>query len=150
MGGGEVALLVGGLVALQLAIWVPLLLWVRSRSAGMVSRMQAELERSGEQVLRGPERALYRGASAGHTRVKGNGVLVLTRSRLLFHKLVGSTPIEVLVTELVGVRQDKWFLGAYRGGHLHVIAKLVDGSEIGFIVKDPDAWASCLEEVCRT
>lgn len=152
MTSGNIALLVVGIVlgvlAIQAAIWIPLLGWMRRRSARLVAALNEELAASGEPPIRGPESALYRGSSGSHSRVKGNGVLALTSRRLIFHKLVGQ-PVEVPLDQIVGLREDKWFLGAYRSGRPHVILQLREGGEVGFMVRDHTGWMEAMRRVTR-
>ena len=102
-----------------------------------------ELGGSGERIVRAPESAVYRGASSRFSKVKGNGVITLTDRRLIFRKLFGSE-IEVARGEIVALREDKWFLRSYCG-RMHLILELVDGTEIGFIVRNQAGWMATLK-----
>jgi hypothetical protein len=106
--------------------------------------LQAELASGSDAVIRAPEPAVYRGASAGRSKVKGSGVAALTATRLLFRPILGK-PIEIARSEIQELREDKWFLRSYTGGRLHTILKLNDGSEVGFFFSDPAAWAAALK-----
>ncbi len=144
MSGLQIALLIGAILVSQVVIWVPIVGWLRRRSRALIVTVQEELSGAGENVLRGPEAASYRGASGGHPKVKGNGVIALSDKRLVFRFLVGGRPIDVATAEITGIRYDKWFVGAYRGGQLHLIVELADGKELGFFVDDEDAWKTAL------
>jgi len=136
-------LLVLGIALLQVIIWVPVIRWMRKRSAAAEAALEAEISASGERVVRGPEQGEYRGASGGYSQVKGNCRLVLTDRRLAFVKLTGGR-VDVPVDQIVGVREEKAFLGSVVGGRTHVIVKTRDGSEVGFFAKDQTAWVSAL------
>jgi hypothetical protein len=126
-------------------VWVVILRKLRR----MPDLLRAELAASGETVRRGPEAAVYRGSSApGYSRVGGNGVIALTDRRLLIRTLIGKGA-NVPLAAIVGVRQNTWFLRSYRGGRKHVIVKLRDGGEVGFLADDPDGWATTLRDVIQ-
>ena len=125
--------------------WVVALRWVKRKSAQLVASMQAELAAAGERVDRGPEAALYRGASGNRSRVKGNGIIVLTDRRVLFRKLFGAA-VDVPIADVTGVRDGKWFLRAYAGGRLHLILQLKGGDEVGFMVADHPGWMAAIRE----
>jgi hypothetical protein len=76
--------LVAVILSVQGLAWVLFLAWYRQRLSAMKQSMIVELSGSGEQVLRGPEPAVYRGGTRGYSRVKGNGTFVLTDRRILF------------------------------------------------------------------
>ena len=57
-----VVLLVVGILAVQVLIWIPIIVWFRRRSARVLAELATALE--GEQVIRGPEKGNYRGATA--------------------------------------------------------------------------------------
>ena len=107
--------LIGGMLLLQLTVWLPILYWMRKRSREEAEALGRELEAKGETLVLGPEPALYRGSNAGHGKVRGNALIALTNKRLLVRRLVGE-PIEVRVGEIAGVRETKWFLGGMKGG----------------------------------
>lgn len=144
MGLGEVILLVGGILLVNLVLWVIILSWLKKKTAASIAQLTAELKGGSDPLLKGPEPAVYRGASAGRSKVKGNGVAALTQSRLIFRPILGK-PIEVPRADIASLREDKWFLRAYTGGRLHTILQLKDGSEVGFFFADPAAWAAALK-----
>src|SRR5438270_750773 len=113
-----VALVLG----IQAAIWIPLVIWLRRKSARLREGLLAELESSGERVLRAPESVLYSGASGRLPQVRGNCLAALTEKRLIVRRLVGK-PFDIPVSEFASVREDKWFLSSYRSGRLYVIIK---------------------------
>src|SRR5438552_2314547 len=83
-----IVLLVLGILGLQVLLWVPLVLWMRKKSARLLEALREELAAGGERAIRGPEPAFYGGASGvGYPEVKGNGVIVLTDRRLAFRRL---------------------------------------------------------------
>src|SRR5262245_30845028 len=78
---GVVLLLVLAIVAavalINIAIWLPIV----RRLHRIADEITLELEAAGERIVRGPERASYRGATATYGRVKGVGVIALTETR---------------------------------------------------------------------
>lgn len=136
-------LLVLGIALLQVIICVPIVRWMRRRSAAAQAALEAELSASGEKVVRGPERGEYRGASGGYSQVKGNCRLMLTERRLSFVKLTGGR-VDVAVDQIVSVHEAKAFLGNAVGGRTLVIVTTRDGAEVGFFARDHAAWVSAL------
>jgi len=142
----QIVLLVLGILALQLALWVPLRLWFKGARARRLSALQAELSATGERVLLGPETALYRGASSGsgYPRSRGNSVVALTDRRLIVRPLVGAS-IEVPAVEIAGGRAHTRFAGAWVGGRPQVIVRTRTNAEIGLLVENSDAWVTALQ-----
>jgi hypothetical protein len=139
-----VVVLVAGILAAQLIVWIPIIVWFRRRSRTVTSRLAAQIQ--SETVIRPPEKASYRGATApGYPVVKNDGVIALTRRRLIFHSLTGKS-IEVPVAEIVGVREAKVFKRAVTAGRQHLIVQTPSG-EIGFYVRDNAAWIASLTTV---
>lgn len=126
-----VIVLVGGILALQALIAVPTVIWWRRRSRAVAAWMAAELD--GETVVLGPEKGAYRGANVpGYPVVKNNGMIALTRRRLIFRTLTNTT-IEVPVDAITGVREQSVFKGSVTGGRPHLIVTTA-GGDIGFYV----------------
>jgi hypothetical protein len=146
MGPLQIVLLVLGILAFQLVMFIVALRWLRRANAQRLGALRSELAATGERALLGPEPGVYRGASSGsgYPRTRGNGVVALTERRLIVRKLVGA-PVEVPVAEIAGVRTDKWFQGGWAGGQAHVIVKTRAGAELGLFVQDTDAWARALQ-----
>ena len=128
------------LVGLGLAVF---LRWLRRRKRVLTAALVADVRTTGERLTRGPEDALYRGATAGYSQVGGNGVLLLTPQRLLFCKLTGGR-IEVRLSEVTGVREARTFRGFTSLGRRHVIVQLRTGAEVGFLVADSAGWLAAL------
>jgi len=131
--------IVVGVALINLAVWIPIGRALRR----LPDRVRGELEAAGHRLERGPERGVYRGASAGYGKVKGLGVIALTDRALVFRKLWGAR-IEIPRDAITGTRSDRWFLRSYAGGRTHVIVVLRDGAEVGFFVNDCEAWLKAL------
>jgi hypothetical protein len=139
-----------GLIAFSLVAVVLLVIaavaWYRQRLRHLMGSLAVELAATGETARRGPEPAVYRGGTAGYSRVKGNGLLVLTDRRLLCQKLVGGR-VEVPLQAIAGMREATWFLRSATASQQHLIVQLQDGSEVGFFVSDHSAWLAALHAV---
>ncbi|WP_210085414.1 hypothetical protein [Mycobacterium sp. OAE908] len=136
-----VVLLVVGILAVQVLIWIPIIVWFRRRSRRVAAELAVELE--SEQVVRPPEKGNYRGATApGYPMVKNNGLIALTRRRLAFRTLTGKA-IDIPVDAITGVRQASVFNGSVVGGRTHLIVQTAAG-EIGFYVSDNAGWTAAL------
>jgi len=126
-----VILLVVGILAVLVVIWIPIVIWLRRRSGATAERLTTEIQ--GETVLRPPERGSYRGATAaGYPVVKNTGLIALTQRRLVFRTLTGKT-IDVPVASITGVRESTVFKGSVVGGQTHLVVETAAG-EIGFYV----------------
>jgi hypothetical protein len=136
------------ILGVQALAWVLFFIWYRRRISALKQSMIVELSGRGEQVLRGPEPAVYRGGTSGYSRVKGNGTFVLTDRRVLFQKLIGGR-VEVPLDRIIGVRENLWFLRAATAGRQHLILQLNDGGEVGFIVPDHTTWMAAIYEAIR-
>jgi hypothetical protein len=144
-----VVIVVVGVIVLQLAIWIPLLLWLRSRSASLQAWLPSAVLQPGERIVHGPESGSYRGGSGDHPKVKGNGVLALTDRRLVFVGLLQKDTlpkVDVPVADITAVREEKWFRRARSGGRTHLVLTLRSGDEIGFFVRDNAAWTAALHQ----
>jgi hypothetical protein len=142
MGAIGVVVLVLTILAVNALMWVVLLVWLRGRLRRCDAQVRA-LVQAGEQFLVEPAIGTYRGATDRYGKVKGTGVVALTDRRVLCAKAVGAL-VEVPLADVVGVREDKWFLRSYSGGRQHVIMKLRDGVEVGFQVRDHARWMDLL------
>ena len=137
-----VVLLVLGILVVLALIWIPIIIWLRRRSEAVGAQLATEL--AGEDVLLAPEKGSYRGATVpGYPAVKNAGAIALTRRRLIFRTLTGTT-IEVPVAEITGVREANVFKGSVVGGQTHLIVQTAAG-EIGFYVfSGIGAWVAAL------
>jgi hypothetical protein len=140
----QVVLLVFGILVLvagvQAAIWIPILRKLRR----MPGELSAELTHSGERVVLGPDRAVYRGSDdRNYSIVKGNGVVALTDKRIVFRKAIGK-PLEVPISAIEGIRESPTFLRSWANGRQHLILKLRSGGEVGFFVPSNREWIGAL------
>ena len=142
----EKVLLVLGILSLQALVWIPLILWLRRKSARLLTELREELAAADERATHGPESVIYRGATDRYPKVKGNGIIALTHRRLIFRPLIGKR-LELSLDQLTGVREGKWFLNSYAGGRMHLILRMNDGAEVGFMVKDHPAWMAALRTI---
>lgn len=136
-----VVVLVLGILGVQVLIWIPIVLWFRRRSRAVAAQLATELE--SESVVRAPEKAVYRGATAsGYPMVRNNGLIALTGSRLLFRTLTGKA-FEIPVASIRGVRLAKVFNRSAVGGREHLVVQTASG-QIAFYVSDNPAWVAAL------
>lgn len=137
-----VVLLVVGILALLVLIWIPIVVWLRRRSRQATEQLMTQIQ--GETVLRPPEKGSYRGATAaGYPVVKNTGLIALTQRRLVFRTLTGKT-IDVPVASITGVRESTVFKGSVVGGQTHLVVETTAG-EIGFYVFSGIApWVAAL------
>lgn len=131
----QIALMVLGILGATVVIWIPL----ARKLKRMPGELQRELDAAGQKAVRGPEGATYRGSSTGFSKVKGLGVAALTPTQLIFRPIMGKR-IDVPLDQVIGVREDKWFLRSYAGGRMHLILTLKSGAEVGFFFADHSTW----------
>jgi hypothetical protein len=137
---------IGLVVLINLAIWIP----VRRRLRAQPAELRAELAAAGERLILGPEAGIYRGGTAaGYPRSGGSGTIALTDRRLAFRRALGG-PIDIPIAQIGPIRRDRWFRSGARMGQVHVIVGLRSGGELGFYVRDADAWLAALDEVAAT
>ena len=138
-----VVLLVLGILAVQVLIWIPIIVWFRRRSRRVAAELATELQ--SETVVRPPEKGNYRGSTApGYPVVKNNGLIALTQRRLVFRTLTGKA-IDIPVDAITGVREAAVFKGSVVGGRTHLIVETASG-EIGFYVSDNAGWTAALRQ----
>jgi hypothetical protein len=114
-------------------------LWLRR----LANHLEEVLRRSGEALLVGPEIAFYQGMIRRIISTETYGVIALTDRRLVFRKPIGRD-IDIPLSQIAGISENKWFAGNYRGGHKFLILKLADGSEKAFQVKRHEGWMHAL------
>lgn len=113
----------------------------RRRYRAAMETLSAEIE--AESVLRPWEKGVYRGATApGYPAVRNNGRIALTRRRLVFVTLTGTT-ITIPLEHITGLGQAKVFKGGVVGGWTHLVVRTATG-DIGFFVPDLDPWLAAL------
>ena len=140
-----VVLLVLGILAMQALVWIPLIIWLRRRSRAAQLRLSSEM--AAETVIRPPENASYEGATApNYPRIKNNGVIALSKRRLVLITLTGKT-IEIPVRQITGVHEAKWFNRSVRGGRTHLVVELPSG-QVAFYVADNAAWIGAIKSAC--
>jgi hypothetical protein len=136
--------LVLGIIAINAIVWTAIIIWWRHRSRGGYAQLAAAIK--AETVIRAPEKGNYRGATApGYPIVKNNGLIALTRRRLVFLTLTGKM-IEIPLGEITDLREAIWFKTSAAGGHMHLIIRIPAG-EIGFFVSDNPAWINAIRSV---
>ncbi|WP_167101020.1 hypothetical protein [Mycobacterium sp. DL592] len=140
----HVLLLVIGIAAVLALIALPIVLIFRGKYRAAAGELDTEL--AAETIIRPLEKGNYQGATApGFPAVKNSGRIALTRRRLVFVTLTG-TRIEIPVDAITGLRLAKVFKGNVVGSWTHLVIRTAAG-EIGFFVKDTNAWLQALGQV---
>jgi hypothetical protein len=141
----QIVWLVIGILVLEALIWIPIVIWMRRKSAVMVQETKDSIMLSGEHVVLGPESILFRKPMFRRFGVVGgNAMATLTEKRIIITPLAGSK-LEIPLPDIAEVKEGKWYRGSARGGLTHVILKLQDGKEYALQVKDPKPWMAGLE-----
>jgi len=142
----SVTALVLGVVAVNLVIWVPIIVWFRRRTRAAYARLAATI--GAENVLCPPERGNYRGATAaGYPMVNNSAVIALTDRRLVCITITGKA-IEIPLEKVTGVREAKVFRASAVGGRSHLVVGVPSG-EIGFFVSNNNVWINAIHNAVR-
>ena len=134
-----VVFIVAGVGLIQAAIWIPLMRSWRRKAAAFQRDLDADIRASGERIVRGPEKAVYRSGTPPFGAVRGNGTIILTDRRLIFRKMSGGV-VEVPVSTITGTRQAVSFQSSRVGNTMHFIVTTNNPAEVAFFVDDLDAW----------
>ncbi|MCC6739580.1 MAG: hypothetical protein IT452_11100 [Planctomycetia bacterium] len=131
----------GVLVLLLVAAAVYIVRAARSAQA----RLGAILR--GERVLKMAGGANYSGKEGDAARLRGNGILVLSPTRILFTMWAPKVTLELPLSHVVGARVEGVFLGR-AAKTLVVTYRNKAGAEesCGWVVPDADGWAKAVEE----
>jgi hypothetical protein len=100
------------------------------------------MRRSGNTFIIPPEVASYRGATAKYGRAKCDGVIGMTKDKIIFCPLMGKT-LTIDLHCIKDVSQTKKFLGQYRAG-MTVMVLHTDRADIGFFVSDHMKWQNSI------
>jgi len=139
----QIVLLVVGIAVVLGLIAGAIVLFYRGKYRGATQQLDTEL--AAETVIRPLEKGNYRGSTApGFPSVKNSGRIALTRRRVVFVTLTGTT-ISVPLDTVIGLRLSKVFKGSVVGGWTHLVLRTAAG-EIGFYVPDTTAWLQALGE----
>ncbi|MBC8070384.1 MAG: hypothetical protein IAG13_18775 [Deltaproteobacteria bacterium] len=145
--GGLLPLLIGATMVFAIAT-----LWMVRRIAKGKRFAIAQLDeiRGGAPALLVDPRALLFGIeSAGKMQLRGNGLLSLLHSELVFTQLVPSRTFRIPLADVVGIEHPRWFLGKSYGRKLLVVAWTTEGrvERAAWFVPDLDGWVAALVPV---
>ena len=131
-------------LAINIVIWIPVLLWIRLRAAKASDQMERELARQPTR-MKGRVRFFGR-ASAGTGQMRGNGDLALTAEDLVFVMWVPRRTLRIARPAITGVDTPRGFLGKTSGHRLLRVHWQENGvvDEAAWEVRDVDAWVAAL------
>lgn len=135
---------VGGL-AVVACLWALLRWWTELAGARLARDLRRREAGAGETIVMGPQPCLYRGASRKLDVLKGNGVICLTGSHLVFEKLSGRR-LEIARSDIVsvGIKGDcKVETPLFTGGK-QLVVHTADGNRVGFLLKGAERWTQAL------
>jgi len=92
--------------------------------------------------LRGPERAYYQRLAGDYSKVSSNGKLTLTGTHVVFDSVIG-VDVAVPLEDVAEVRDQK-IHRFHVAGHDSQLVIATRSGDIGFLVKDPAAWAGAI------
>ncbi|MHB1456809.1 MAG: hypothetical protein ACYC0V_07830 [Armatimonadota bacterium] len=123
------------ILTINAIVWTLVFLRIRHQ----MTMLQEDMRRSGKLTVIAPESASFRGSTNRYGMVKSLGVIMLTEKMLIFKKAFASE-MRIPVSDIVDISKYEWFLQSYHSGKEHLILKLNDGTQIGFIVNDVNRW----------
>jgi hypothetical protein len=109
---------------------------------GRRRNQRAQQDLAGGPPLRGPERAYYQRLSGDYSKVASNGKLTLTATHVIFSSVIGAS-VSVPLRDVSDVRDQK-IRRFHVGGHDSQLVIATRSGEIGFLLKDPAAWAGAI------
>lgn len=130
--------------ALALLLVLAAVYVVRAARAAQ-ARLRAILR--GERVLRMAGGANYSGREGDAAHLRGNGILVLSPTRILFTMWAPRVTLELPLSHVAGARVESSFLGR-AASTLVVTYRNKAGSEesCGWVVPDAGGWAAAVEQ----
>ena len=141
--------ILGGVAAIQAAVWIPLIMIWSKKRAEFDARFERERASGGEKILRGPEKGNYNGSTGHHGAVKGTGRIWLTDQRVVFCKVTGGV-VEIPAFKIKGTHEAKSFLRSVTYGRMHLVVDTTDPAEVGFYVADNAAWAREIAAIAKS
>ncbi len=145
---GIILPVIAGIVALQIVLWLVLLLWLRRRLRAARAELERRCSETGQAIVLGPASANYRGADFRYGHVRGNGILCATDRAILFERAIGNR-IEIPLPEVREITVATSFRGrvSLGAGARHLVLHVRDGNRIGFLLRDASAWKERLSRV---
>lgn len=137
------------LVAVPLSVLVVVALVLRRVGAHAAARADAlrdEVTARGEAWVLPLQAGALQGCEGTLDRLKGDGVVGLTESRLLFEPIVGRG-VSLPLARLAAVRATHDRHRLSRGGRSRLVLELDDGSRLGLLVRDESEWLGRLAEL---
>ncbi len=135
---------VGGLSVVA-CLWALLRWWTDLASARLARDLRDREAGAGETVILGPQPCLYRGAARNLHASKGNGVICLTDSRLVFEKLTGWR-LEIARADIVGagVEEEARSRRVPFPAGKHLVVSQADGTCVSFLLRGAERWVQAL------
>jgi|GEM_PF-6572102 len=140
-----VPLLVVGILAVQVVIWIFVAGVIRRQNAALLvvaSKLVADRVAAGEESLFGPILCRVR-----HGHVSSRATVALTDQRLIFH---ANATQDLPLDTVRSVRVETWFNGNARAGFRWVIVKL-DEREVGFAAAGTaaESWSKAIQRAAK-
>lgn len=125
--------------------------WLGNRMKA--AAQEVEENYSGEGILRMEGANLLGRKSLGMSQIRGNGVLALTNSRLVFRMLLPRRIFEIHLDSIENMEHPMTFLGKTKGMRLLVVNYTNEEEEpdaMGWAAKDPDGWAEDIRSAMQS
>ena len=125
--------------------------WLKSRMKS--AAREAEENYAGEGILRLEGANFFGQKSLGMAQGRGNGILVLTKMRLVFRMLLPERTHEIRLESIGSIEHPMTFLGKTKGVRLTVVNYTNEEGEqdaMGWAVKNPDDWAEAIRSAIQS
>ena len=125
--------------------------WLKRRMKS--AAREVEENYAGEGILRLEGANFFGRKSYGMGQVRGNGILALTKMRLVFRMLLPDRTHEIRLESIRNIEHPMTFLGKTKGIRLLVVNYINDEGEqdaTGWAVKNPDEWADAIRSAMKS
>jgi len=119
---------------------------VNENQKKLVESISGEIAVSGVEIVISPERGSFRGATQNYGKIKCDGVMYLSKEKLVFNPLMGKNIIKINLCEIQKITMEKAFLGKWVAGVKVMVLHLADSTQVGFFVKDNELWKHKIED----
>ncbi len=137
----NIFILISGIIIIQALVWIIIFWWMKKKSRKLSHKILEKCRMTDEEIIIEPKSGLCRVSNTRFGKVNGNGVICLTKNKLIFEMLTGQS-IEISRSEIADATVEESFNGkrAFATGGKYLVIKTKDGSRIGFLIKDAKLW----------
>lgn len=94
------AMMILAIIGTVIKIWIMMFLWMKKKIGRLVKEFYERTNKAGDEIVLSPQSCLYRGSDSQFGNIRGNGIICITKKRLMFEKLTGQR-IEIDRSQIV-------------------------------------------------